>query len=715
MPRIPTYDSAQVAPNVRPSAFMQAPGGPDAGSIQAEQGQQMANAAGRAGDTAGRLAVDMQQEANQVRVLDAVNKAKERAFDLQFGKDTGYANLKGANALERPDGQSLADEYTGKFKEFSDELSLGLGNDAQRAQFSKIVGDMRTQMYGHAQVHVAQEFRTYQGSVYDGAAANAQRQIALNYNDVQAGGLVDQGIQTIEAAVRSKARLLGLSQEFADTEVRKATSNAHRLAIKTALERNDVGFADGYLKKYKGGMDADDLLAVQGAITKEMDQHQAVTTATGVVQTLATKIQPSDFDRVVAITMQSESNGQRYGKDGQLLTSPKGAKGEMQVLDSTNRDPGFGVKPAKDNSPEERARVGRDYLAAMAKRYDGDPAKVWAAYNGGPGAVDEAVMRAKASPTPGADWLTFMPNETQAYVAKNTKALQAGLGVAPPTLAEVHDQVRTRLGANAKSAVVQAALQEATRQWDDQTKAKAQHDEQTLADAQRIILANNGDVRALPPSVRSALPPGKVDDLMGFADRIAKGQAPQTDWALYYQLTSDRALLRATNLGALRDKLGDSEFKQLAEHQTKLATGGTEQRTQLQGARDVLGDFMKQAGMNPNPKFDDKKAAAAVGELTARFQERITAREALTGKKLDTVQLREEAAALFTPVKVPGLIWDSERPAGTISGTDRVVVPDADRAQIVAALKKAGRPTDSAAIEAMYRAHNRIPQRTAQN
>jgi len=715
MPRVPTYDEFRAQPSGPSNATFATASGPTAGAIQADQAQQFGQAASRAGDAAMRIATDIQEQANQVRVIDAVNRAKERMFDLQYGQGGGYANLKGNDALQRPDGKALPDEYLGKFKEATDSIAQELGNDAQRNAFMRVSGDMAAQLYGHAEAHVAQEFRTYQGSVYDGASANAQRQIALNYADVQKGGLVDQGVQTIEAAVRSKARLLGASQEFADNQVREAVSRAHTLAIKTALERNDIGFADGYLKKYKDGMQADDLLAVQGAITKEMDQRQAVSAATGVVSTLAPKIQPSDFDRMVGITLQSESGGQRYGKDGQLLTSPKGAKGEMQVLDSTNRDPGFGVKPAKDNSPEERARVGRDYLAAMAKRYDGDPAKVWAAYNGGPGAVDTAVMRAKASPTPGADWLTFMPNETQAYVAKNVKALQTGLGAAPPTLADVHDQVRARLGASAKPQVVQAALQEATRQWDDQTKAKTQRDEQSVADAQRIILANNGDVRALPPSLRNALPPGKVDDLMGFADRIAKGQQPQTDWGLYYRLTSDQALLKATNLGALRDKLADSEFKQLTEHQAKLNNPSDAQTTQLQGAKDVLSDYMKQAGMNPSPKYDDKRGAAAVGELTARFQQRITAREQALGKKLDTAQLREEAAALFTPVKVPGLIWDSERPAGTISATDRVVVPQAERAQIVAALKRAGRPTDDAAIEAMYRAHNRIPQRTAQN
>lgn len=68
--------------------------------------------------------------------------------------------------------------------------------------------------------------------------------------------------------------------------------------------------------------------------------------------------------------------------------SKKGAKGLMQVMDDTNRDPGFGVQPARDNSPAERQRVGEDYLRAMLERYNGDVPLTLAAYNAGPGRAD---------------------------------------------------------------------------------------------------------------------------------------------------------------------------------------------------------------------------------------------------------------------------------------------------------------------------------------
>jgi len=122
---------------------------------------------------------------------------------------------------------------------------------------------------------------------------------------------------------------------------------------------------------------------------------------------------------MMAITAQSESGNRDYGRDGRLITSPAGAQGAMQTMPGTQRDPGFGVTPARDGSVGEKNRVGRDYLRAMVQRYDGDTAKAWAAYNAGPGRVDQAVARR------GENWLAAMPGETRAYVAKNTRQLSA--------------------------------------------------------------------------------------------------------------------------------------------------------------------------------------------------------------------------------------------------------------------------------------------------
>ena len=128
--------------------------------------------------------------------------------------------------------------------------------------------------------------------------------------------------------------------------------------------------------------------------------------------------EPSSKDLLEAVKQQ-ESGGRRYKADGKtLLEGPQTkygtAKGEMQVLDMTTKDPGYGVKPAQDDSPDERARVGRDYLRAMVNKY-GDKKTALVAYNWGPGNTDKWLDK-------GGDF-SKLPKETQNYVTKITGAL----------------------------------------------------------------------------------------------------------------------------------------------------------------------------------------------------------------------------------------------------------------------------------------------------
>lgn len=99
--------------------------------------------------------------------------------------------------------------------------------------------------------------------------------------------------------------------------------------------------------------------------------------------------------------------------------SPKGAKSDMQVMDATNASPGFGVSPAQNGTLEERSRVGKDYLAAMQKRY-GNDVHALVAYNWGPGNADKWIAS-------GAD-VNKLPAETRKYVAD----VQAQMGGAQP-------------------------------------------------------------------------------------------------------------------------------------------------------------------------------------------------------------------------------------------------------------------------------------------
>lgn len=67
--------------------------------------------------------------------------------------------------------------------------------------------------------------------------------------------------------------------------------------------------------------------------------------------------------------------------------SPVGARGTMQTMPGTLRDPGYGVRPAQNDTPQELDRVGRDYLGALTQHY-GSSTVAHIAYNWGPGNTD---------------------------------------------------------------------------------------------------------------------------------------------------------------------------------------------------------------------------------------------------------------------------------------------------------------------------------------
>lgn len=136
--------------------------------------------------------------------------------------------------------------------------------------------------------------------------------------------------------------------------------------------------------------------------------------------------------------------------------SPKGARGVMQVMPNTQKDPGFGVTPAKDDSPAELQRVGEDYYAAMQKKYGNDTLAA-IAYNMGPGATDDWLSK-------GGDF-NKLPAETQSYIGKvytaNALASRQPAPAAPAAasttpLGAVRTETKTREAAEKEGATAVA-------------------------------------------------------------------------------------------------------------------------------------------------------------------------------------------------------------------------------------------------------------------
>ena len=140
-------------------------------------------------------------------------------------------------------------------------------------------------------------------------------------------------------------------------------------------------------------------------VSSKVGNQPKQTKSEGITQ--LTKEGTPDGDLINKIMMK-ESGGRRFDKQGNLLTSPKGAQGEMQVMPGTARDPGYGIRPAREGDADDLARVGREYFGKMLNKY-GDTKLAAIAYNWGPGNTDKWLM-AGADPAK-------LPRETQKYSA----------------------------------------------------------------------------------------------------------------------------------------------------------------------------------------------------------------------------------------------------------------------------------------------------------
>lgn len=252
MPRVPTYDNFQVDPTnlpnvqVRPvGARFDAPFTEGMATAPGRQLQQFGQGMTQAGAGLNKIVLDEFEQANQVRVNDAVSQAAKARLELTFNPNEGFVNLKGENALKRPGDKSLDQEYGEKFQARVDAIAKGLGNDAQRIRFKQQVDQIGQQFQASLNQHIAREFNTYQDSVDDGTIRTGQEQMALAWGDPAA---IRQASDAVRAAVVNKTSRYGLSGKAAEAALTEALSPGHAAVISAAVDAGNVEYARQYLK-----------------------------------------------------------------------------------------------------------------------------------------------------------------------------------------------------------------------------------------------------------------------------------------------------------------------------------------------------------------------------------------------------------------------------------------------------------------------------------
>lgn len=558
MADVPLYNPAgTVAPTPLPGPRL---GGTTPEEFGYSAAKQQEAAAGQV-EQAAREQVMLQ---NQVRVNDAINQVRQRALDLTYDPQDGYSNLTGRNALDRPSGKPLTDEYAEKLNETISDVSASLTPQQQRV-FNMQAGQVATAFRGDVMRHAATQAKAYALDTAAGTLKNAESHATVDYTngDLINGGVdPDTGVHTgglvqeARAAVYAASKVNGDSAATTQANMDIAESRIHRSVVHAALENQDPLFAKAYFDKYRGRLTDDDALTLMGqvnvagvaAISQAADKA-ARTTVLDPVMT------PQPSADLWSLVKGQESGGRRFGSDGKLLQGPAlpdgtHAQGDAQVRPTTADDPGLRVMPARklaDGSydPADLERMGHDYFKALMKRYDNNPTMALAAYNGGMKHVDDAIAEAKAVGEPEL-WLSsaHISPEARKYAVDITTRFAAGAGAPKvPTEQEYIDAAVAQLGPKAAPQVIDMTRQRAANTYAVAMHSRDQKIGQTVQDVQRAIAAAGGDfsaVQAQQPQLVAelmAFAPDKVDDMKTFAARISK-PATADDMTLYGDLVA---------------------------------------------------------------------------------------------------------------------------------------------------------------------------------
>lgn len=607
----------------------------------------------------GQVAGDVLEKQSRETDTQAVFAARRKLDDFErmkiYDPQNGAINKLGKDAF------GLGAVVRQDFDDFSGKVGAELTTPRQKQAYQEVVTSRRDQLLDWSSRHEQQQREAYDRGQFEADIKNSEDRAAQLAGDP---ARVSAEVAVMRDRTIGYYRNKGLSEEQTQQALRTNTEKLHVSVLNTLLAGDDWRGAKSYLNANASQMDPATSVRLNTVLRKQEDTVEGAKAAQLAVQQIQPAMQPTDFGRVLNITMQSESGGRRYAPDGKtLLTSPAGAKGEMQVMDGTNRDPGFGVIPAKDDSPDERARVGRDYMGAMVKEFGGDVSKAWAAYNGGPAAVkdaqrkaDEARLRAPNATSSSDDyWLTFMPQETQSYVAKNMRALGNGGGTpSRPTLQDVHSTLRASLS-GASPERVKVALDESTRLYKETTDSIKQREDDAVAEAQRALVQNGGSWAALPPAVRNSVPPAKVDDLLNFGQRLTKGE-DNTDPVVFQKMATDDGWLKGLSDAEFyfqSRKLSQSDAQQMATRRGGLINKQTPQGqkpTDLDfGAiKTILDQRLTQMGIDPTPSDKDKDAQQRVGAIRTALQGSILDGQVASGKKFDDAELTKRIDKAIT-------------------------------------------------------------------
>lgn len=329
-------------------------------------------------------------------VIDATNLSEQYQREIlqkTYDPQAGWLAQQGANAA------GLADKVQKELETTRQRYASIVKNPNVGSLFNRSAQQFDGNTLEVVSRHQLTQQKAAIADASDSTVKLEAQKVALDYNnDAQFA----KSLQVIGGAGLARGRSKGQDIATLNLEMHKDASSLYAARatqmMKSANPNDILAGSKFYRQAQKDGNltleDANTLYTLETGAVPRAVAGQAMTS----LRAGGTNWGGLNPEQIWTGILQQESGGKRFGGPGsvagpnELTTSPAGAKGEAQVLDSTNMNPGYGVTPAKDNSPDERARVGHDYFIALNNHYE-DVNLAMLAYNWGPGNVDEHIAK----------------------------------------------------------------------------------------------------------------------------------------------------------------------------------------------------------------------------------------------------------------------------------------------------------------------------------
>jgi len=385
------------------------------------------------------IAIDEQNQINNIAAIDAANKFQEKVAAMMYDQKNGLLNKQGRDAISFTGEQSAGKFFTDSLDGMEAEVSKSLTNDVQREAFKRQINDFKLRTRTQAESHVANETKKYSEETLNLSVGITTKNMLLS---LQTGGafgvshvddngnpitVFDGLMAEVYAKNRQLAMSLGKPLAWGDDKSQKEVQSVMVGAVEQKIASGKVNDAIDLYNKYPGQFPISTVVRMS-AIKKEKDDNDLAdatvekiysqNNVSSNIKALPTVTMDGDGKPVVTHNIsvanearrKIESNNTHFGKDGSPLKGisasgrDMGARGISQLVPKTAEETAkkngipwnpelFNRKRTGDAKKDAEAveynkRLGDLHFEEMVKRYNGNVEAALVSYNAGQGVAD---------------------------------------------------------------------------------------------------------------------------------------------------------------------------------------------------------------------------------------------------------------------------------------------------------------------------------------